>query len=382
MATNIEIHEFAVRWLEKYRSPHITEYEVTEGFADACVALGFGTNGAEAFEEAYPNTNAFNDSTALYAIKNQIHDVQLLGSAIFSRWIQVTQNTQTSLLSPPYKNWFITALSRLRVLSIENCIGSFAANGHREPDCIERFIVDYHRVTNVKLPLSEPNDTAIWNYTEQLTLDRATETLEHIQNVGSGCVISRKYYIVDGVSSLLNHFDAQNPFGEIQGNPPDAIDDPNETKDYTITIYFQRRLPIVLKGSYDKNDLPENWSELMSSIRSFMRYYDIGEILDSYVYTKVKRRINDYIFCSVEFEDCGKSYYYLTNDDTLIVGDLVVVPVGNKERTSIVEIVDIEYFSENNVPFPLDEVKHILRKCTSDDFEQSVPKPNDKDTDI
>jgi hypothetical protein len=41
MATNKEIHEFAVRWFEMYRSLDTAEHEVEEGFADECFALGF-----------------------------------------------------------------------------------------------------------------------------------------------------------------------------------------------------------------------------------------------------------------------------------------------------------------------------------------------------
>ena len=40
---------------------------------------------------------------------------------------------------------------------------------------------------------------ATWDYSEKLVLDRESETLEHIQNIGSGCVVSRKYYVQDGV---------------------------------------------------------------------------------------------------------------------------------------------------------------------------------------
>ena len=41
--------------------------------------------------------------------------------------------------------------------------------------------------------------------------------------------------------------------------------------------------------------------------------------------------------------------------------------------TAIVEIVNIEYFPEDKVPFSLDKVKSIIRKCTDDDFDPPVP---------
>ena len=42
------------------------------------------------------------------------------------------------------------------------------------------------------------------------------------------------------------------------------------------------------------------------------------------------------------------------------VGDYVRVPVGQNGRTAIVEVVNVEYFKEDEVPMPLEQVKSIL----------------------
>ena len=76
---------------------------------------------------------------------------------------------------------------------------------------------------------------------------------------------------------------------------------------------------------------------------------------------------NEYIFCSVKFGRGCKSYYYLTEDDTLAIGDFVIVPVGEDGHSAIVEIVNIEYFPKDKIPFPLDRVKPIIRKYKDDD---------------
>lgn len=103
-----------------------------------------------------------------------------------------------------------------------------------------------------------------------------------------------------------------------------------------------------------------------------MQFYGIGEILDPSVYMKAKRKTNDYIFCSVEFSESGKSYYYTTEDDMLEIGDDVLVPVGNDRHTAIVKIVNIEYFPEDKVPFPLDKAKSIIGKCTVDELNPPI----------
>lgn len=100
-----------------------------------------------------------------------------------------------------------------------------------------------------------------------------------------------------------------------------------------------------------------------------MRFYGFGEILDPSIYGKVKRQINNHIFCSVTFDEGHKSYYYLTEDDSIEIGDFVVVPVGKDNHEAVVEVVHIEYFSDDNVPLPVEKTKRIIHKCKDEDFD-------------
>ncbi len=245
-----------------------------------------------------------------------------------------------------------------------------AFDGDSHKDRIDKLVIDYHRVTKIKpkVPFNPEIEYATWDYSEHITLDRVSESLEHIQNIGSGCTVSRKYHVEDGLSAFLDGHYSSGLLSNIIGNPPDVIDDPLETKDYKINVDYLYGGQRVISGSFDKNGLPEDFPELAEDIMNFMCFYGMGEILNPSVYKKAKRKNSDYIFCSVEFEDGGKSYYYLTEDDTLQIGDSVFVPVSKDGRTAIAEITNIEYFSEDDVPFPLDKVKSIIRKCTDEDF--------------
>ena len=215
-----------------------------------------------------------------------------------------------------------------------------------------------------------------WDYTEKLVIDRKKETLEHIQNIGSGCVVSQKYYVQGGIESLLDDIDADDLFGEIEGNPDDIIENPLETRDYTITVDFPKGPQRVMHGTYDKKALPEFWDGFANSVLQFMRFYGVGEILDPAVYGKVKRRNRDYIYCSVEFDKGYKRYYYIADEDDFSVGDYVIVPVGKDNHHSVAEVVKVEYFAEEDVPLPLDRTKHIVRKCTDEDFDP--PEANEQ----
>jgi len=83
----------------------------------------------------------------------------------------------------------------------------------------------------------------------------------------------------------------------------------------------------------------------------------------------IKRRKGEYIYCSVTFDDSYKTYYYLTDDDSIEVGDLVMVPAGIDNHLAMVEVVKIEYFQDGNVPFPMNKIKKIVRKAADVDFD-------------
>ena len=500
MATKEEIHAFAICWLEKYRNQDTTEREIFEGFDEACFALGFVMDCGQSFEAQFPETKAFQDAAALDEVVNQIQDLHLLGSAIFSKWRYVTYWAQASLLERTVRDWFIIAFSRLVVLSTDDglrsllfqgqaakikivvnsigeipcllpdteveqrltvcadgrvwfsgynfgqdraarrktstigivaagrilkAVGSYFSteyieidatdvgrwqltitntdgnayrfngplccdfvvdrvdlselirdtlampdllvfDGNCKPDRVDKITIDYHRVTKNKdsFTNSDSQENAAWDCFEQLVIDRKTETLELTRRIGAGCVVSHKYCVQEGVSDLLDELDSDDLFEEIAGNGPDVVVNPNQTKDYTITVAFDKRPPVVICGTYDKNGLPEDWPELAARLRDFIDDYGLGEILAPSVYLKVRRKVGDYIVCSVKFDEGSKSYYYRTDDDTLSIGDSVFVPVGKDGHLAIVEIVKIDYFPQEKLPFPLQKMKQIIRKCT------------------
>lgn len=118
-----------------------------------------------------------------------------------------------------------------------------------------------------------------------------------------------------------------------------------------------------------KHGLPEDFADFSEKVFDFIRFYGLGEILDPSVYGKAKRHKSEYIFCSVIFDEEYKSYYYLIEDDSIEMGDFVLVPVGKDNHEVVVEVVNIEYFNEENVPLPIEKTKRIIRKCTDEDFD-------------
>lgn len=67
-----------------------------------------------------------------------------------------------------------------------------------------------------------------------------------------------------------------------------------------------------------------------------------------------------------------KTKKYITDDDSIEIGDFVLVPASKDNHEAVVEVVNIEYFSEENVPLPIEKTKKIIRKCSDEDFAPPV----------
>ena len=116
-----EVHNFAVKWLDKFRNQEIDYIELVDHYlADDCDALGFEMDSGEGFSKRYGS--AFYDYRELKKIIDYINDIELLGSAIYSRWRYFNHWAYDGeeILEDSNRSWFVLALKRLLVLSAEN----------------------------------------------------------------------------------------------------------------------------------------------------------------------------------------------------------------------------------------------------------------------
>ncbi|MCD7831276.1 MAG: hypothetical protein LUI01_03290 [Firmicutes bacterium] len=118
-----EIHEFARRWYDLFADESATGYQLCNDttFADACFSFGFEMDCGNAFIEAFPGKNVFNDKNELAAIIDSVTDVALLGSAVFSQWRYYNHWSYSTedITNKDVREWFMTALNRLQILTAE-----------------------------------------------------------------------------------------------------------------------------------------------------------------------------------------------------------------------------------------------------------------------
>ncbi|MGI6545136.1 MAG: hypothetical protein ACOX2M_01670 [Fastidiosipilaceae bacterium] len=243
--------------------------------------------------------------------------------------------------------------------------------GTERTDRIERVMIDYHKAVTVNRLEMDTDDvpTLNWNYFERLLIDRGTQRINHMQRHGQGCVITRDFYVEDGVSDLLDHPDLSSLVDSLVTVSPDPPTDISETNYFMITVDFAHAPHRVAEGIYDRRDLPERWPEFMRLISSFMDFYEPGEILNSEVYCKAHRRNGEYVFCAVRLKLDDTFGYFRAHDEMIEVGDYVLVPTAGGGE-AVARVMDIDFFTKENAPFPFEMAPQVIRGCTAEELER------------
>lgn len=115
MATFSNIHDFARRYVQLFRDPLTQDFQLEVALGQECNSLGFTFNDGHSLQETYPGI--FSDQALLCRVVSKITNVQLLGSAIYLQWRNVTHWAECSLLDQRYRSWFVIALDRLKHLT-------------------------------------------------------------------------------------------------------------------------------------------------------------------------------------------------------------------------------------------------------------------------
>ena len=234
------------------------------------------------------------------------------------------------------------------------------------PDRIEHLELFYQRRIR-DASSSSQSEEGYWYYLEKLSIDRAEGSLEYTQGVGGKSSASHIYRDTDKVAELLDELDLLEP--ELPSDvPDDLIENENYMEEYKLSIEYRKSPMVELSGVYDKYGLPENWSDIIDEVLTFIRRRGfVGAILDSDIYEGGRRRTSDLTFVYVRFGYGDKEYCYLADEDIYDEGDLVLVPVGGDGQTKAVEVTRVEYHSAEDAPYPLDKIKKVIGKTEAVD---------------
>lgn len=69
-----------------------------------------------------------------------------------------------------------------------------------------------------------------------------------------------------------------------------------------------------------------------------------------------------YTYCGVLLPFSSRPYSFRTEDETIQIGDTVIVPVGDDEKEMKGKVVSVGRYSRLGVPYPVEKTKTIIRK--------------------
>lgn len=84
---------------------------------------------------------------------------------------------------------------------------------------------------------------------------------------------------------------------------------------------------------------------------------------------KPNLNLNDksiYKFCGVVLPFSEQAYSYITDDETIKVGDMVIVPVGKEQKEMNGNVVSVCECLRSEAPFPVEKAKKIIKKITDE----------------
>ena len=127
---------------------------------------------------------------------------------------------------------------------------------------------------------------------------------------------------------------------------------------WTLVITYKDGTEKTLKGALCRDERIER-RHLSGRIRTAL------DIPGLFLFDKKQaKKPDELIFCDVTFDSSNRTYCYLADTDEYEAGDKVVVLAGKEQREAIVEVVSVRYITADKAPYPLDKIKHILRKHT------------------
>ena len=114
----LKVKDFADKWLKIFTDvPPDADRLFEEEFGADCEKLEFVMDLGRSFDRAYSKGEQLNIPEALAEVINEVDNVELLGSAIFSNWRAITHWGYESGFSERNKSWFLMALTRLNELA-------------------------------------------------------------------------------------------------------------------------------------------------------------------------------------------------------------------------------------------------------------------------
>ena len=233
-------------------------------------------------------------------------------------------------------------------------------------------MVDYRQQIHWN-PVTREENYAEVEYRELISLSKRDKILTYQHYTNDMYTVKHEYNITNIADYLLGNIERYFSNFEDEYQP---YEDDNAAR-ISICLSFQNGTKKVLRRSYDRYGLPDDLEDFLEDFHKTLGYYGVyGAIFDSGLYHHGVKE-GEYIYLSCIFQPNGKTYYFRSKEDNLVVGDFVLVPSGMQENAeTVVMISEVLYCKEEEVPYPLEKTKFILRKLDDSDFFSFLSQDN------
>lgn len=201
-------------------------------------------------------------------------------------------------------------------------------------------------------------------YEESFSIDRRKKELRITRNIDSKRI--EDISISDSVD-VVNALDSLSTIPEPPGLIPKPLTIVNSkrisstwTRHYKIDLYKEDGRIETFEGYFEKNDIFNKWKTFAEKVTKLFPVLKSFDIFNSSIINSESCNEGQVILCKVAFPGSSKLYSYLTDDEMLLHGDQVIVPVGNEGTTAVATIEDKQILDRKNVLYPVDKIKKII----------------------
>ena len=222
-------------------------------------------------------------------------------------------------------------------------------------------------------PVTGEEDYVEVEYRERLSLSGKDKKLVYQQFANDVYTVKHEYNITNITDYLLGNIERY--FSNFEDE--DQLYEEEDAARVSICLSFRNGTKRILKRTYDRYGLPDDWEDFLEDFHKTLGYYGVyGAMFDSGLYHHGVKS-GEYIYLSCIFQPNGKTYYFRSREDNVVVGDFVLVPSEKqKNAETVVMIAEVLYCKEEEVPYPLEKTKFILRKLDDSDFFSFLSQDN------
>ena len=147
-------------------------------------------------------------------------------------------------------------------------------------------------------------------------------------------------------------------FADVADMPATELDE--EAPTMYLKLTYASGAVVTYLCNFERKYLPKGWTRFAADMKMKFDFYNTRGDLLSDKLLQYGVRPDEYIYCTVYDNSTKNRGYYITDDDSIRIGDRVSIPTDDGVITGKVSAV--EYYTADNVPVPVDAAKKIVKR--------------------